>query len=325
MIRRAPIVCLMLCSAGWLSAQQVQAPRLPPILNTGSKFGSSYDCDSIDASILARLAAAQTQCPLVIVGGANFYTDQIRGDSLVVAFDKDGAMVAVHDRPVEATSSFAGTIDHVGQQDDVVHWGLWRKGTVETIPAQPRHAVDESNAIPYIVGVSATAVAGSDRFTRHLRRLTALPAEGTAKYVLLGDVGVVSGKDMRGNVVPIGRIRSADATVNFKENSAQVDLSIEVRGTTESIHLTLEPRNKILGFDSGAAGKGSPCRQPTFEEFCPAAAAQFYGRDGEFVGLTFSYGHNAVLSEAASVAAYLNNVPAQGAVVLRKDQTAGTP
>jgi hypothetical protein len=98
-----------------------------------------------------------------------------------------------------------------------------------------------------------------------------------------------------------------------------LDLSIEVRGTIERIQLSLEPQNKIFGFGSGGIGKGGPCRQPAPEEFCPSAAAQFYGRDGEFLGLTFSYGHNAVLSEAASVAAYLNNVMAQGGVVLRRD------
>jgi hypothetical protein len=46
---------------------------------------------------------------------------------------------------------------------------------------------------------------------------------------------------------------------------------------------------------------------------------QFYGRDGQFLGITFSYGHNAVLPEAASAAAHLNNVLVQGAVVLRKN------
>jgi len=98
-----------------------------------------------------------------------------------------------------------------------------------------------------------------------------------------------------------------------------LDLTIEVRGTTATIQLPLEPQNKILGFTTGVRSTGGPCRRPSPDEYCPSADGQFYGRDGQYLGITFSYGHNAVLPEAASVAAHLNNVLAQGAVVLRRD------
>ena len=315
---RIQVIVLFVVSFGGLAAQTT-GPRLPPILGTGSGPGPSYDCGGIDAAVLTQSVAVQTQCPLALLGGAAFYTDQIRGDNLLVAFNKEGAMVVIHNQPAEATSIFTGTVDHIGQQDDVIHWGLWRSGAVESLPSKQRHTVDESIAIPYIVGVSSSTVASSDRFSRHLRRLTALPAEGIAKYTLLGDVGVISRKDMRGNVVPIGKVQAAHATVDFKNSTGQVDLSIEVRGTIENIQLSLEPQDRTFGFGPGATGNGRPCRKPAMDGFCPTAAAQFYGRDGQFLGVTFAYGHNAVLSEAASVAAYLNNVPAQGAVVLRRD------
>ena len=315
---RIKIIVFMLAGGGWLQAQQTIAPKVPPILET--TIGPVYPCVSIDPSILVPLKATQVQCPLELVGGGAFYTDQIHGDNLVVAFNQEGAMIAAYNPSAKATSAFTGTVDHIGQKDDVIHWGLWHSGTVEAVPGRQRYAIEEDRAIPYIVGVSSIHVAAVDRFTRHLRRLTSLPAEGIAHYTLLGDAGVVSQKDMRGNVVPIGRVMSAQATVDFKNRTGQLDVSTVVRGTTETIQMSLTPQNNILGFDSGATGKGGPCRQPAADNFCPAAEAQFYGRDGQFLGLTFSYGHNAVLSEATSVAAYLNNVFAQGAVVLQKVQ-----
>ena len=127
---RSRLVVLCLVSVGWLRAQQAMAPKRPAILGTGTALGLSYDCGTIDAALLARSAAVQTVCPLFLLGGAAFYTDQIRGDDLLVALNRAGAMVAVHNRPAEATSSFSGTIDHIGQQDDVIYWGLWRSGTI---------------------------------------------------------------------------------------------------------------------------------------------------------------------------------------------------
>ena len=317
-ISRIRIIVLILAGGGSLQAQQTIAPKAPPILET--PIGPAFPCVSIDASVLVPLKATRVQCPLELIGGAAFYTDQIRGDNLVVAFNQEGAMIAAHDPSAKATGAFTGTVDHIGQKDDVIHWGLWHTGTVEAIPGRRRYAVEEDKAVPYIVGVSSGHVASVDNFTHHLRRLTSLPAEGIAHYTLLGDAGVVSQKDMRGNVVPIGKVLSAQATVDFKNRTGQLDLSIVVRGTTETIQMSLTPQNNILGFDSGATGKGEPCHRPAPDTFCPAAEAQFFGRDGQFLGLTFSYGHNAVLPEATSVAAYLNNVFAQGAIALQKVQ-----
>lgn len=314
-ISRIRIIVLILAGGGSLQAQQTIAPKATPILET--PIGPAFPCVSIDASVLVPLKATRVQCPLELIGGAAFYTDQIRGDNLVVAFNQEGAMIAAHDPSAKATGAFTGTVDHIGQKDDVIHWGLWHTGTVEAIPGRRRFAVEEDKAVPYIVGVSSG-------FGRQLHAPPAspdsLPAEGIAHYTLPGDAGVVSKKDMRGNVVPIGKVLSAQATVDFKNRTGQLDLSIVVRGTTETIQMSLTPQNNILGFDSGATGKGEPCHRPAPDTFCPAAEAQFFGRDGQFLGLTFSYGHNAVLPEATSVAAYLNNVFAQGAIALQKVQ-----
>jgi hypothetical protein len=107
---RSRLVVLFLVSAGGLPAQQSIAPQRPPILGTGADPGLSYDCGTIDAALLTRSAATQTLCPLLLLGGAAFYTDQILGDNLLVALNKEGAMVAAHNRTAEATSSFCGTI-----------------------------------------------------------------------------------------------------------------------------------------------------------------------------------------------------------------------
>jgi hypothetical protein len=314
---RSQLVVLCLLSVGWLPAQQSSEPQRPPILGTGQ--GLAFDCGTIDAALLARLRAAKTLCPLALIGGAAFRTDSIVGDGLLVAFDKEGAMVAIHHREAGATSSFSGTVDHTGQQEDLVHWGLWRSGTIETLLSKHRYTVDESTAVPYIVGVSSHSVATNDRATGRLLRWSDLPGDIVATYTLVGDVGVVSQKDKQGNIVPVGKVQAAQATLDFKNRTGHLALSVEVRGTTATIQFPLEPENKILGFGAGARSAGTPCHRPAPDEFCPAATAQFYGRDGHFLGVTFSYGHNAVLPEAASVAAHLNNVLAQGAVVLRRN------
>jgi hypothetical protein len=85
------------------------------------------------------------------------------------------------------------------------------------------------------------------------------------------------------------------------------------------IDFPLVAADQIMGFNSGAVSKDTPCRRPAPEEYCPVAEMQFFGRDGQFLGIFFSYGHNTVLPEAASVAAHLNNVLAQGAVVLKRN------
>lgn len=227
-------------------------------------------------------------------------------------------MVAIHDREAGATSAFSGTVDHTGQQDDVVHWGLWRSGTIETLLSKHRYTVDESTSVPYIVGVSSHTVATNDRASGRLLRWSDLPNDVVATYTLVGDVGVVSQKDKRGNIVPVGKVQAAQATVDFKNRTGHLDVSVSVRGTIATIQFPLEPQDEILGFGAGARSAGTPCYRPAPDEFCPAASMHVYGRDGQFLGITFSYGHNAVLPVAASSAAYLNNVFAQGAIVLRR-------
>jgi hypothetical protein len=306
-------VVLGIVGSAWLGAQQ-----RPPILGTSAAPGLSFDCGTIDAALLTPLKVTKTLCPLALIGGAAFNTDSIIGDGLLVALDTKGAVVAIHNRDAGSTSSFSGIIDHVGQQDDAIFWGLWRSGTIDLLPSERHYVVDESNAVPYIVGVSSHTVATNDRAAGRLRSLSDLATDTDASFTLLGDAGVVSRKDYQGNIVPIGKVLAAHATVDFKNLVGQLDVSIEVRGTTATIQLPVEPENKILGFSSGIRSTGGPCRRPAPQEFCPAATARFYGRDGQFLGVTFSYGHNTVLAEAASVAAHLNNVFAQGAMVLRR-------
>src|SRR5882762_5168879 len=85
------ILCLL--SAGWLEAQPSGGePERPLVLGAGR--GLAFDCGTIDGALLARFGAVKTLCPLALIGGAAFYTDQIRGDNLLVALNREGAMVA---------------------------------------------------------------------------------------------------------------------------------------------------------------------------------------------------------------------------------------
>jgi hypothetical protein len=307
---------LAMVGCGWLAAQQ-PAPQRPSILSENPTIVIPYDCGDLDVALLASLRVVRTVCPLALLGGASFQTLNGTEESLV-AFDTQNAVVAIHSRLGNATSSFIGTIDHTGQQGDTIFWGLWRNGTLAELPSGHRRAIDENIAIPYIVGVKSNLVAANDRVAGRLHRFTALPTDATARYTQIGDVGIVSQKDYQGNIVPVGKVANAQATMDFKNRTGQLEMSVAVRGTTATIQLGLEPAGRIGGFDSGAQSLKGPCRLPAPEEFCPTATVRFFGRDGEFLGITFSYGHQTVLSEADSVGARLNNVLAQGAVVLRK-------
>jgi hypothetical protein len=53
-------------------------------------------------------------------------------------------------------------------------------------------------------------------------------------------VGVVSQKDKQGNIVPVGKVQSAEATVDFKARTGHFDLSVEVRGTIATMQFPLE-------------------------------------------------------------------------------------
>jgi hypothetical protein len=227
-------------------------------------------------------------------------------------------MIAVHEPTANVTSLFRGAIDHVGHQDDVIYWGLWHTGNVENFPSKRSYARDESTAVPYVVGVSTHSIAVADRSTQRLHRLFDLPGEGAAIYTLAGDAGVVSRKDYFGNDVAVGQVQSANATIDFKNRNSSIYRWL-CGATVTTIDFPLVAADRIMGFNSGAISKDAPCRRPAPEEYCPVAEVQFFGLDGQFLGIFFSYGHNTVLPEAASVAAHLNNVLAQGAVVLKRN------
>lgn len=302
-----------------VGAQQVNSSQRPPILGPGTGVSMQYDCGSMDATLFPRLGIVKTLCPLAVQGNV-FYSDNIRGEELLVALNRDGAVVAIHDRTDNAADTFEGTIDHTGQHDDVIYWGLWRNGNVLTSPGNRRYAVDETRAIPYIAGVSTHVVAVNDRLRlrRLIHGLSDLPTDGVASYTMVGQTGVVSGKDSDGKVVPVGEVQNANAVVDFKNRTVQLDFSVAVRGTKATISLPLKSRDQGMGLNAGAESIGPSCKA-ALGIGCPQVTAQFYGHDGEFIGILFSYVHHTVLPESAWVAAHLSNVPAQGALVLRKN------
>jgi len=224
----------------------------------------------------------------------------IDGDQLLVTLNRDGAVVAIHDPTSNQTDAFDGTIDHVGHDDQVIYWGLWRTGTLrEGTATRP---IDEALAVPYIVGTSTRMV----------------PIDGVAAYTMIGETGVVSSRDMQRNLVPTGTVQSARAVVDFKNRRVQLDLTTDVRGTTATMSFPMTARTAVLGLRSGAEST-RPCQQAP-QEWCPHAEAHFYGPHGEYLGVTFLYAHTTVLPESAWVPAHLANVYAQGAVVLHMNQ-----
>ena len=275
------------------------------------------ECGSIDGKLLTQLRSVTTACPLTLRGSAGFDSEGLWGDALV-AFNREGAMVAIHERPQPRTYAFDGVIDHVGHEGDTLYWGLWRSGTFYSDPGGRRSSLDEGRSMAYIVGVSSYRAAISDRMSGRLRRLSSLPAEGATAYSMIGQTGVVSNKDNDGHQPPIGEIREAHATLDFKTHTGMLDVSVEVRGATATIQLPLKPKNESAGFDSGAISEGGPCIRPAPEEYCPQAEVQFYGRDGEFLGVTFTFGPTTVMPFPVWSGARLNNVFSKGSVVLRR-------
>jgi hypothetical protein len=275
----------------------------------------------MDDALLVRLAATQLLCPFSVQG--RIFFGDIGGDTLLIALNREGALVGIEDPTSKTTIAYSGSIDRAGQKDQVVYWGLWRQGEVLEADGRKR-VIDDSNAIPYIVGVGAHTVAVSD--PGHCQAMPApgpactskrffsdLPVDGIANYALVGDAGVVSSRDFTGAIVPTGTVRKAQASVDFKNLSVQLEMTIEVRGTTAVFAMPLRPRDKMYGLIAGAEGY-TACTAA----WCPTASAQFYGRDGEFIGVTFLYEHTTLLPESAWVPAHLANVNAVGAVVLQK-------
>jgi hypothetical protein len=279
----------------------------------------------MDDALLVRLSATQLLCPFAVQG--RIFAGEVGGDHLLIALNREGALVGLEDPTSKTTIAYTGLIDRAGQKDQVIYWGLWRQGQLLEADGRKR-VIDDSNAIPFIVGVGAHTLAISDRWhcditpasppvcSSKARFLSELPSDGIANYALVGEAGVVSSRDFTGAIVPTGTVRKAQASVDFKNHSVQLQMAIEVRGTTAVFAMPLLPRDKMFGLISGAEGY-TPCTGAP-EEWCPTASAQFYGRDGEFMGVTFLYVHNALLPESAWVSAHLANVNAVGAVVLQK-------
>jgi hypothetical protein len=279
----------------------------------------------MDDALLVRMSATQLLCPFSIQG--RIFAGDIGGDTLLIALNGEGALVGVEDPASKKTIAYSGKTDRVGEKDQVIYWGLWRQGALLQADGRGR-VIDDSNAIPYIVGVGAHTVAVSDRGRCHAtpapppvcaskaRFFSDLPLDGIANYALVGEAGVVSSRDATGAIVPTGTVRKAQVSVDFKSHSMQLEMTIEVRGTTAVFAMPLLPRDKIYGLTAGAEGH-TPCNGAS-EEWCPTASAQFYGRDGEFLGVTFSYVHHTLLPESAWVPAHLANVDAVGAVVFQK-------
>jgi hypothetical protein len=72
-----------------MPAQGAGSTERPTILGSGTT-GTSFDCGVFEAAVLAGTEVSRTVCPLAIVGGPAFATDQIRGDNLLAAFDRRG-------------------------------------------------------------------------------------------------------------------------------------------------------------------------------------------------------------------------------------------
>jgi hypothetical protein len=305
-----------------------QSGESPPILIVGNGPQLTFDCGTIDAALLTRVGGTRTLCPFG-AQGQRFASEGIGGNVLLIALNPAGAMVAIHEPGSGATDAFEGTIDHVGSADQTVYWGLWHTGTILSADGQTGKIGDD-NAIPYIAGVTAHSVASSDRVhcrtspaaatlpvcSSKARFLSDLPTDGSATYTLAGQAGVVSTRDDAGNVVPIGTITRGHAVVDFAHSTVQLELTVEVRGTTEQMSFPMTVRSERYTLADGV--EATLACQDAPQEWCPHAEAHFYGRDGSLIGVNLLYAHTAVLPQPVWVAAHLANVDAQGALVLRR-------
>jgi len=311
------------------TAQAQQSAETPPILVVGTGVQQMFDCGTVDAALLGRVKSTRTLCPFG-AQGARFAADAIGGNVLLVALNPAGAVVAIHEPASGTTDAFDGTVDHVGSADQTVYWGLWHKGTVIG-PGDATGTIGDDTAIPYVVGVTASTVATSDRLhcrtspaaaafpicSGKARFLSDLPIDGSASYALVGETGIVSTRDDAGNVVPIGVIRHAHAVVDFAKRTVQLEVTLEVRGTTANVSFPLTVSNERTGLTGGAAA--TLACQDAPQEWCPHAEAHFYGRDGSFIGVSVLYAHSAVLPQPVWVSAHLANVDAQAGFVLRRE------
>jgi hypothetical protein len=310
-IGSAVLAVVSLLALPTASGQGLAVAR-PAILGAAA-FGTPAECQPPAPDLLARVAATRLVCPLSTQGPV-MASYELQGESLLVAFDARGAVVGLTDGASTGSLAFAGRVERTGSAADTVHWGLWREGQLlhgsGTDRAEPRR-IDDTSAIPYVVGVPSTAVHRTDLLAGRSRRMSALPESGIASYRLAGEAGVVSERDTDGGVVPLGSVQSARATVDFGAGTVRVEFRSAVRSTAATLELELAPRDSI--------GGGVELQRSCDGE-CPTVEGRFYGRDGEYLGITFRYRHHEHLPEPAAVAARLMNVHAQGAFVLQRER-----
>lgn len=267
--------------------------------------GLVAECAPSSQFIESQVAWTRKLCEALVQSDEHPVSDL--GRSVTVLLDRDNTPVVLQG-PYDGGSWIPQGVEGGGSEGDSLFWGRWVAGPTRIFHDEQR--VESLNAVglPFVGGLPTTARLAARMGARPTWPLKLFP-EGSVTYELLGDAGIVSGKDVDGAAVAIGAVSAATLTVDFDAGTAELHLVYTVRGVTGTLDLSLLKLSAPLSatFEQGeCVGK----------QACPVAQVRFYGLDARRAGLIFRLRHDQHMPEASWVATRLANVWAHGAVAL---------
>jgi hypothetical protein len=266
------------------------------------------ECSELPASVEERLAGLTRICGTNAQQSA--HSARSMGFTLWVDEQKALRAMAGNGEPV-AAATIEGPVSNAGSVDDTIFWGTWVSGVVTWYEGDREVSSHRASALPYAAGRTPGTFFREDVIAGRAR--TPMPTTGTVGYRLLGRPAISSSNDTDGNAVALGSIEDATVRVDFDADTAVAEFTFFVRGLSTRTRIQLRrldrPSDRFVAADCGDA----------LARVCPDAELEFYGRQGEFVGLHVSTLHyNAAMDESARVARKLQNVRGATAIALRK-------
>jgi hypothetical protein len=221
-----------------------------------------------------------------------------------------------------AAAVMSGPMANVGSVDDTIFWGTWMPGPLRRFEGEREiNSYRMTGARHYVAGISPGVFFRKDVLSGRAR--TPLPTTGIVDYRLLGrpmisskhlgNPEITTDTDVDGNPIDPGPIENATVRVDFEEGTGVAEMAFSVRGVRARSRIPLERRNQGSStFESVDCGD-------SLQHICPTAELRFYGRQGEFVGLSVSIHYQAVIREPDRVARRLQNVRGVSAIALRRE------
>jgi hypothetical protein len=240
-----------------------------------------------------------------------------RDQSGTLLIDDQGRFRGVVRLSGEYAAAFSGGISHDGSVDDTIFWGVWTRGPLVSIDDGTVSRRDVTVPIPFVAGVEPGVFFRREVFRGGVR--LPMPVSGAATYRLLGRPAIFSDEsavrahtDSDGVPIDPGLVENATVRVDYGTGVGALDITFVVRGVTSRMTVPLLRRTTTSPFAAN-------CPESLPPHKCPSAEVQFYGRQGEFMGLEFRVPYQGVPNYDAMVAARLENGRGYSLMALRRE------